>query len=122
MNVPIDVGAGLIFLVSTAVGYAVHRHTRATSTTAPPTGDIGVAFTAGSVTLVALAFLFGVSNPPTAPEPTPSPSQSQPVMAPVHSPAAVPEASPTQDPNERASQTTSPAAAGSGSESPQAVE
>ncbi|WP_329332675.1 hypothetical protein OG252_51970 [Streptomyces sp. NBC_01352] len=120
MNVPIDVGAGLIFLVSTAVGYAVHRHTRATSTTVPPTGDIGVAFTAGSVTLVALAFLFGVSSPPTAPEPTPTPSQSQPLMPPVHS--AVPEASPTQDPNERASQTTSPAAAGSGPKSPQAVE
>ncbi|MEU9663474.1 hypothetical protein [Streptomyces chartreusis] len=119
MNVPIDVGAGLIFLVSAAVGYAVHRHTRATSTTAPPTGDIGVAFTAGSVTLVALAFLFGVSNPPNTLEPMPSPSQSQPVTPPTPSPTPVPEVSPTPDPDGAAGQTTSPAAAGSGSESPQ---
>ncbi|MFC7994366.1 hypothetical protein ACFUV2_34390 [Streptomyces pilosus] len=88
MNVPIDVGAGLIFLVSAAVGYAVYRHTRATSTTTPPTGDIGVAFTAASVTLVALAFLFGVSIPPDGVEPTPSPSQSSP------SPTTAPEATP----------------------------
>jgi hypothetical protein len=39
-----------VFLVSVAVGYAIHRHTRATSTTALPSGDIGVAFTAASVT------------------------------------------------------------------------
>ncbi|MEU1918376.1 hypothetical protein [Streptomyces massasporeus] len=90
MNVPIDVGAGLIFLVSAAVGYAVYRHTCATSTTNPPHGDLGVAFTAGSVTLVALAFLFGVSSPPADHEPTPSPGYSQPVTSPAPTPTATP--------------------------------
>ncbi|MFI6125480.1 hypothetical protein ACIBCU_38225 [Streptomyces sp. NPDC051064] len=77
MNVPIDVGAGLIFLVSAAVGYAVHRHTKAASTTTPPTGDLGVAFTAGSLTLFALAFLFGVPSPATEPAPTPATTSTQ---------------------------------------------
>ncbi|MFE9115711.1 hypothetical protein ACFYN9_39780 [Streptomyces collinus] len=91
MHVPIDVGAGLIFLVSAAVGYAVYRHTRTTSTTTPPTGDIGVAFT-GSVTLVALAFLFDVSNPPADHEPTPSPGYSQPATPSAPTPTAPPAA------------------------------
>ncbi|MFG3545363.1 hypothetical protein [Streptomyces clavifer] len=77
MNVPIDVGAGLIFLVSAAVGYTVHRHTRAASTTTPPTGDLGVAFTAGSITLFALAFLFGVPRPATEPAPPPATTSTQ---------------------------------------------
>jgi hypothetical protein len=86
MNVPIDAGAGLIFLVSAAVGYAVYRHTRATSTTPPPTGDISAAFSAGSMTLVALAFLFGVSAPssdtPSPPISTDSPQVTTAPLAP----------------------------------------
>lgn len=75
MTVPIDAGAGLIFIASCVVGYAVHRHTRKTSTTLPPTGDIGAAFTAGATALAALAFLFGASAPavdagPGGPQPS----------------------------------------------------
>lgn len=81
MNVPIDAGAGLIFLVSAAVGYAVHRHTKAASTTTPPTGDLGVAFTAGSLTLFALAFLFGVPSPATQPTPATTSTQTTPPAA-----------------------------------------
>lgn len=77
MNVPIDAGAGLIFLVSAAVGYAVHRHTKAVSPTTPPTGDLGIAFTTGSITLVALAFLFGVPTPATELAPTPATTSTQ---------------------------------------------
>ncbi|MCX4657575.1 hypothetical protein AB0N56_35185 [Streptomyces microflavus] len=86
MNVPIDVGAGLIFLASVAVGYIVHRHTQAASTTTPPTGDIGVSFTAGSATLIALAFLFGVPAPgsDSAPAPTTSQTQNTTPAAPNH--------------------------------------
>lgn len=75
MTVPIDAAAGLIFLVSCAVGYAVYRHTRKVSTTVPQAGDLGTAFTAGSVTLVALAFLFGVT-PGTGGQSNEAPPQS----------------------------------------------
>ncbi|MFH8939516.1 hypothetical protein [Streptomyces griseosporeus] len=61
MTVPIDVSAALIFLVSCAVGYAVFRHTRTTSTALPPTGDLGAAFNAGLAVIVGLGFLFGVT-------------------------------------------------------------
>lgn len=88
MNVPIDVGAGLIFLASVAVGYIVHRHTQAASTTTPPTGDIGVSFTAGSATLIALAFLFGV--PGTGSEPAPTTSQTQSTTPAAPNPTAAP--------------------------------
>ncbi|MFJ1975284.1 hypothetical protein ACIO93_42445 [Streptomyces sp. NPDC087903] len=73
MTVPIDAGAGLIFLASCVVGYVVYRHTHKTSTATPPVGDIGVSFAAGSVTLVALAFLFGVTVPPADPGSGPPP-------------------------------------------------
>ncbi|MFF5900126.1 hypothetical protein ACFY8O_29935 [Streptomyces argenteolus] len=81
MIVPIDADAGLIFLVSAAVDYAVHRHTKAASTTTPPTGDLGVAFTAGSITLVALAFLFGVPSLATDPAPATTSAQTAPPAA-----------------------------------------
>jgi hypothetical protein len=87
MTVPIDAAAGLIFLVSYAVGHAVYRHTKATSASSPKAGDLGTAFTAGSVALVALAFLFGVApdsaqrqsdeiSPAGTPTATTSPAQS----------------------------------------------
>jgi hypothetical protein len=62
VTVSIDVAAGLIFLVSCLVGFAAYRHTHKTSTAVPRTGDLGIAFTVGSVTIVALAFLFGVTG------------------------------------------------------------
>ncbi|WP_033287052.1 hypothetical protein [Streptomyces sp. NRRL F-525] len=61
MTVPIDVPAALIVLVSCAVAYVVHRHTRETSTTVPKTGDLGIAIGAGLAALTALSFLFGIS-------------------------------------------------------------
>ncbi|WP_405856885.1 hypothetical protein OG407_09565 [Streptomyces sp. NBC_01515] len=61
MTVPIDVPAAMIVLVSCAVAYAVHRHTRQTSITVPKTGDLGVAIGAGLAALTALSFLFGIS-------------------------------------------------------------
>ncbi|MFJ9059942.1 hypothetical protein [Streptomyces sp. NPDC102409] len=98
MNVPIDAGAGLIFLVSAAVGYAVHRHTKAASTTTPPTGDLGVAFTAGSLTLFALAFLFGVPSPATEPAPTPATTSTQTTPPAAANPTVEPTAPATPDP------------------------
>ena len=62
MTVPIDAGAALIVLLSCAVGYAVYRHTRNVCTTVPKSGDVGVAFSAGAATLLALAFLFGLPS------------------------------------------------------------
>ncbi|MFF2722081.1 hypothetical protein [Streptomyces sp. NPDC058011] len=90
MNVPIDVGAGLIFLASVAVGYIVHRHTQAASTTTPPTGDIGVSFTAGSATLIALAFLFGIPAPGSESTPAPTTAQTQNTTPAAPNPTAVP--------------------------------
>jgi hypothetical protein len=66
----------LVFLVAFVVGFLVWRHTKATSTAVPATGDLGVAFTVGSVTLIALAFLFGV-------DPTAKDDFSRPAPAPV---------------------------------------
>ncbi|WJY29453.1 hypothetical protein QTO28_32810 [Streptomyces sp. P9-2B-1] len=98
MNVPIDAGAGLIFLASTAVGYAVHRHSKAASPTTPPTGDLGVAFTTGSITLVALAFLFGVPTSATELAPTPATTSTQTTTPAAANPTVEPTAPATPDP------------------------
>lgn len=95
MTVSINVSAGLIFLVSCVVGFAVFRHTRENSVAVPRTGDLGVAFTAGSVTLVALAFLFGIPSS-EAQRSTETPPQPVSVSSSPHSdtksgtPAALP--------------------------------
>ncbi|MFD4757191.1 hypothetical protein [Streptomyces sp. NPDC058426] len=80
MTVQIDALNALIFMAGCVVAYFVYKHTRRSHSGPVKTGDVGVAIATGLSVILALGFLFGLSQetdaPPTTVQETPSATAS----------------------------------------------